>query len=227
MSESPALQPSAGSLSTPRAAGLAGVAFALLFGVALALVHASLPQGLPADIGELTGHRTAIRVAVGLMPFAGIAFLWFVAAVRDGLGASEDRFYSTVFLGSSLVFLAMVFVSIAVTAGVGEVLGAYPDSGPQESVVTLGVAIVVASSKTFAVRMAAVSMMSLATIWLKSGVMPRWLAIVSYLTAVALLTTTDLSVWISMAYPAWALVVSLMLLRHAGVWGGKDGAPGA
>ena len=43
------------------------------------------------------------------MPFAGIAFLWFIGVVRDQLGEVEDRLFSTVFLGSGLLFLAMLF----------------------------------------------------------------------------------------------------------------------
>ena len=51
------------------------------------------------------------------MPFAGIAFLWFIGVVRDRLGRLEDQFFSTVFFGSGLLFLAMVFVSMAIAGG--------------------------------------------------------------------------------------------------------------
>ena len=51
------------------------------------------------------------------MPFAGISFLWFIGVVRDGFGRYEDKFFSTVFLGSGLLFLAMMFVATAVGAG--------------------------------------------------------------------------------------------------------------
>jgi len=48
------------------------------------------------------------------MPFAGITFLWFIAVVRDGFGRLEDKFFTTVFLGSGLLFLAMMFSATAV-----------------------------------------------------------------------------------------------------------------
>ena len=51
------------------------------------------------------------------MPFAGITFLWFIGVVRDGIGRFEDRFFASVFLGSGLLFLAMMFASSAVGAG--------------------------------------------------------------------------------------------------------------
>ena len=54
--------------------------------------------------------------AFGLVPFAGIGFLWFVAVLRDRVGDAEDRFFATVFLGSGLLFVAMLFVASAVAA---------------------------------------------------------------------------------------------------------------
>ena len=101
-------------LSTPRAAAVAGVLFALLFAAALILIRTALPEG--ADPGTQWiadgGHR--IRIASLLIPFAGIAFLWFIGVVRDGFGGFEDKFFSSVFIGSGLLFLAMTFVSSAV-----------------------------------------------------------------------------------------------------------------
>ena len=104
-------------LSTPRAAALAGVLFALLFGAALIFIRTALPEGAQpgSQWVDAAGHR--IKISSILMPFAGIAFLWFMAVVRDGLGRYEDKFFSTVFVGSGLLFLAMMFVSSAVGAG--------------------------------------------------------------------------------------------------------------
>jgi hypothetical protein len=65
--------------------------------------------------------------------------------------------------------------------------------------------------------MAAVFMISLATIWLKTGLMPRWLVAVSYLAAVGLLIASDITMWLVLAFPVWVLVVSVLLLVRAGV----------
>jgi uncharacterized membrane protein len=65
--------------------------------------------------------------------------------------------------------------------------------------------------------MAAVFMISLATIWLKTGLMPRWLVGVTYLVAVGLLLSSDISMWLTLAFPIWVLVVSVLLLVRAGV----------
>ena len=53
-----------------------------------------------------------------MVPFAGIAFLWFIGVLRDRLGELEDRFFATVFFGSGLLFLAMLFVSAALVKAI-------------------------------------------------------------------------------------------------------------
>jgi hypothetical protein len=65
--------------------------------------------------------------------------------------------------------------------------------------------------------MAAVFMISLATIWLKTGLMPRWLVAATYVVAVGLLVSSDVSMWLTLAFPIWVLVVSVLLLNRAGV----------
>jgi hypothetical protein len=101
-------------LTTPRAAALAGVLFALLFGATLILIRVEMPEGVGDSAEWLDTQQGGILTATRLMPFAGITFLWFIGVVRDNLGRYEDRFFASVFLGSGLLFLAMMFVSIAV-----------------------------------------------------------------------------------------------------------------
>jgi hypothetical protein len=203
-------------LSTPRAAAVAGVLFALLFGTALILIRTALPEGAAAGSQWLEVGSTRLKVSSILMPFAGIMFLWFIGVVRDGFGKLEDRFFASVFLGSGILFLAMVFVSSAVAAGMvgsASVIDATQSSG----VADFGRLVLLSLSKTYAVRMAAVFMMSLATIWLRTSLMPRWLVYLTYVLAVGLLIVSDISMWIALAFPIWVLVVSLLMLVRAGV----------
>ncbi|AEV71929.1 hypothetical protein MycrhN_1309 [Mycolicibacterium rhodesiae NBB3] len=195
------------NLSTPRAAAAAGVLFALLFGTALVLIRTSLPEGA-APGTQWTQSDHSIRIASLLMPFAGILFLWFIGVVRDGFGGYEDKFFSSVFIGSGLLFLAMVFVTSAVGAALTHSTGETADFGR---------VLLLTLSKTYALRMAAVFMMSLATIWLKTGLMPKWLVGVTYVVAVGLILASDLTMWLTLAFPTWVLVVSLLLLNRAGV----------
>ena len=64
-------------------------------------------------------RRKAILVALNLLPFAAIAFLWFIGVVRDRIGEGEDRLFATVFLGSGLLFIAMLFAGGAVAGRAG------------------------------------------------------------------------------------------------------------
>jgi len=188
------------------------VLFALLFGTALVLIRMALPEGEQPGAQWLSSGGTNLKTAAIIMPFAGIAFLWFMGVVRDGLGRYEDKFFSTVFLGSGLLFLAMMFIA----AGVGAGLERSHTAGDAD-VASFGEMVLLAISKTYALRMAAVFMISLATIWLKTGLMPRWLVVVTYLAALGLLIASDITMWLTLAFPVWVLMVSLLLLIRAGV----------
>lgn len=204
-------------LTTPRAAAFAGVLFALLFGAALVLIRISLPAGGLRGSQWVDGSSARLRIAIVLMPFAGIAFLWFIGVVRDGLGTLEDKFFSTVFIGSGLTFLAMIFASTAVGAGLLKSKEFVADGGARTEVAAFGQGLLVALSNTYALRMAAVFMISLATIWLRTQLMPKWLVIVTYLVALCVLIASDTSLWMTVAFPIWVLVVSLVMLVRAGV----------
>lgn len=203
-------------LSTPRAAALAGIAFAVLFGTTLTLIRIEMPAGLQDSTQWLKSQQSAIRTATVLMPFAGISFLWFIGVVRDGFGRYEDRFFSSVFLGSGLLFLAMMFVATAVTAGLVASNTDATDPAARAEVINFGKHVLVSASQTYALRMAAVFMISLATIWLKTRLMPRWLAVLSYLLALALLIVSEISKWVELVFPAWVLVVSGLILTRSG-----------
>ncbi len=204
-------------LSTPRAAGLAGVLFAILFGASIILIHSALPEGAVPGSQWLDAGSARLRIASILMPFAGISFLWFIGVVRDGLGNYEDRFFSTVFFGSGLLFLAMVFSSSAIGSGLAASGHLIDAVGAQNDVAAFGQMELLALTKTYAIRMAAVFMISLATIWLKTGLMQRWLVYTTYASAVGLLLISDLSMWIALVFPVWVLIVSVLALVRSGV----------
>ncbi|MGO9035215.1 hypothetical protein [Mycobacterium sp.] len=208
--------PSLHQLTTPRAAAVAGVLFALLFGATLILIRLKMPEGVGDSAEWLDSQKDGILTATKLMPFAGITFLWFIGVVRDNLGRYEDRFFASVLLGSGLLFLAMMFVSTAVAAALVATNAGVTDPAAHVEVIAFGKMVVVSAAKTYAIRMAAVFMISLATIWLKTGLMPRWLVAVSYLVALGLLIAGDVSMWLTLAFPVWVLVVSALILLRAG-----------
>ena len=107
-------------LTTPRAAGVAGIVFAVLFVVALALLAKVVGVALDTQtvMDNLSGSgSTPALIGLYMVPFAGIAFLWFIGVIRDRVGVREDKFFATVFLGSGLLFVAMLFAGAAVLGG--------------------------------------------------------------------------------------------------------------
>jgi len=204
-------------LKTPRAAALAGVLFALLFGAVIVLIRLRMPEGVGDSEAWLANDDNSITTAVVLMPFAGISFLWFIGVVRDGFGRYEDRFFASVFLGSGLLFLGMMFVATAVASALVATNSGIVDPAAHAEVVEFGKLVVLSASKTYGLRMAAVFMISAATIWLRTGLMPKWLTLLTYLVALAVLVASDLTMWLTIAFPVWVLVVSGLFLVKAGV----------
>ena len=205
-------------ITTPRAAALAGVLFAVLFAAVIYLLRSPLPEGAQPGSQWIDSGGDEIRLAAELMPFAGICFLWFIGVVRANLGRYEDRFFATVTLGSGLLFLAMMFVAAAVGAALAESRHYFGDGIAGSGVGVFGQMLLLKLSKTYALRMAAVFMMSLATIWLRTGLMPRWLVVVTYVSAIALIVAGDTSMWLTLAFPGWVLIVSVLFLVRAGVF---------
>jgi hypothetical protein len=97
------------SVRTPRAAAVAGIIFAVLLITSEVMVWRYVPSVASAQAGEIVRHSKELTLAMNLRPFSGIAFLWFMGVVRNRLGSLEDRFFATVFLGSGLLYVAMMF----------------------------------------------------------------------------------------------------------------------
>ncbi|WP_405783914.1 hypothetical protein OG512_35745 [Streptomyces sp. NBC_01378] len=191
-------------LATPWAAGVAGVVFAILMAAAIVLVRIALPAGAGGGATVDAGQRRAVHTALELLPFAGIAFLWFMGALREQAGEREDQFFSTVFLGSGLVFVATLF---GAAAAAGTVL----QEGRQHS--PFGLHFAYALLTTYAMRMAAVFIITTSTIGRRRGTLPRPLVVLGYLAGLALLVIGANVPWSELVFPAWALLLSLNILR--------------
>jgi hypothetical protein len=212
------------ALRTPRAAAIAGVIFSVLLTtimVNLRLAAQSVPAGSHAWL-----TNAGVAWAPRLVPFAGIAFLWLIGVVRDRIGESEDRFFATVFLGSGLLFTAMLFVASGI---VEAILADAAEAQSQTPMATweLGRRIAALLLNSYAMRMAAVFMISTATIGLRTRFMPRWLAISGIVIAAILLLGVEISRWVEVLFPLWVLFFSLDTLvesfkggRTAAVTGG-------
>jgi hypothetical protein len=199
-------------LKAPRAGAVAGVVFSILFLISLALLRISVPAS-PGGAGTwLLESAKSVRLALDLLPFAGIAFLWFVGVLRDRMGEMEDRFFATVFLGSAILFVAMIFVFSTVSGGLimayGEIPGKSMDSGTYALARTVAYELV----NVYALRMAGVFMMSTCTLGLRIGMFPRWMAYLGYAMALFLLLSGGFFSWAFLVFPLWALMISVYVL---------------
>ena len=162
----------------------------------------------------LRSHPYANRVALALnlVPFAGIAFLWFIGVLRDRLGELEDRFFATVFFGSGLLFLAMLFASAAVAGGIIIAYGAKPQGLLDSPTFTFARAVTYEIMNLYAVKMAAVFMISASTLAIRTGIAPRWIAFLGYAFALFLLLSGRYIDWILLVFPMWVLLISIYIL---------------
>ena len=199
-------------MTTPRAAAIAGILFSILLITSLALVRISVPAN-PQDAGTwLSGNWKMVSLALNLVPFAGIAFLWFIGVVRDRLGQNEDRFFATVFLGSGLLFLAMLFTSAAIAGGVINIYGAAPGQLIESGLYNFGRMLTYEIMNVYTMKMAAVFMITTCTLSLRTGIFPRWMAFLGLVLALFLLLTTGSFYWAPLVFPLFILLISVYIL---------------
>ena len=202
------------ALRTPRSAALAGIVFSVLFTVALVLIRVSVPSD-PNDSDWVLddSRRNAVLAALWLLPFAGIAFLWFIGVVRDRVGEREDRFFATVFLGSGLIFVAMLFAAAAAAGALIETAEDHSSTLVRLGGVGAGRNLTHDLIAVYAMRMAAVFTVATSTILLRTGTGPRWLGIGGLVVGAIMLLTAGFTPWIELLFPAWLLVLSIHILR--------------
>ncbi|HEX3374246.1 MAG TPA: hypothetical protein VHS13_08555 [Edaphobacter sp.] len=202
----------AAQLRAPRAGAIAGILFSILLFISLVLIRLSVPDS-PEDPGTWLSHSAkSIRLALGLLPFAGIAFLWFMGVLRDRMGVQEDRFLATVFLGSGLLFLAMTFASSAATGSLLIAYEATPEKFMDSGIYTFARTLGYELANVYALRMAGVFMFSTCTLAIRIGTFPRWMALLGYALGLFLLLSIGRFGWAPLVFPLWTLVISVYVL---------------
>jgi len=199
-------------LRTPRAAAVAGIVFSVLLITALTLLRISVPAqpAVPGMWLTDSGRRAAVAVALNLVPFAGIAFLWFIGVLRDRIGEREDRFFATVFLGSGLLFIAMLFVGAAVAGAI--IAGVVPPSLPSHDTLTLGRNVTASLLNVYSMRMAAVFTLTTVNIARRTQFVSRWLMLAGLACALVLLIGIGINPWVELLFPLWILALSVEIL---------------
>jgi hypothetical protein len=200
--------------SPPRGVAISGIVFSALYITSLVIVRLAVPAD-PRDPGIWLAdptHRHWVSIALNLVPFTGIAFLWFMAVLRNRIGLLEDRFFATVFLGSGLLFVAMLFATVAVSRGLLETFATPGRPSASSEAYAVGRAMAYAFMNTFGMRMAAIFMFVTSMIGLRTAVLARWVSFTGFaLGLILLLVITDFP-WITLGFPFWVLLVSAYIL---------------
>ena len=129
--------------------------------------------------------------------------------LRDRIGEREDRFFATVFLGSGLLFVAMIFVAAAIAGGL---IAADTSSPPGGGTLALGRIVTATLVKVYAMRMAAVFTLTTVTIARRTEIVSRWLTVAGLVSALVLLIGVGFSPWVELLFPAWILALSIDIL---------------
>lgn len=199
-------------MSAPKWAGIAGLTYGLIMIVVLGLRQFGIPAETAGGGLVLTPDGLqAVTIATALVPFAGIAFLWFIGVVRSELADKEDKFFGTVLLGSGLLYVAMMFMSAATTGTLLLLI----NSGYSQSDHTVGAlhALTTTITASFGARMAAVFVVSVTTTGRRAGIIrSKPIILIGYAVAVALLLTPPLPRWLQLLFPFWVMMLGLMVL---------------
>lgn len=201
--------------------GALGAVFSILFLGSLWLIH-SAPRprdGEQAYIDFYSGDGRHKIVIAGLyvLPFAAVAFIWFIAALRQWVAHSTRRgsqMIGTVQLVSGIAFITLALASAASTtmpAALAQLTDEKVDPSLARDFPLYGNVLLL----IFGVRMAAIFVMTTTNISSKSGLMPRWFAIASIIVALFLLLSATLSVWLAALFPLWVLALGVLIIVQA------------
>jgi len=198
---------------SPRSAALAGILFSGLL-IATMLLITSITRISPAEISTdwLETTASSVSLALGLVPFAGIAFLWFTGVIRDHIGDREDRFFATVFLGSGISLVVLLFIWGAATGAVFGSFSLAADQLADYDIFIFGFMFMNEILGNYILRIAGVYMFSIGTIWTRSEVMPRWLTVTTYIVALLFLFFAGSIREARFIFPGWILLTSIYIL---------------
>ena len=201
------------SVRSPRSAALAGILFSGLL-IASMLLITGIAQVSPDEISTewIETKAGSVSLALRLVPFAGIAFFWFTGVIRDHIGDREDRFFATVFLGSGIAFVVLMFVWAATAGAVFGSFSLAADQLADKDIFIFGFVFMNEILGNYVLRIAGVYMFSIGTIWSRAVVMPRWLTMITYLVALLFLFFAGSIREARFLFPVWVLFTSIYIL---------------
>lgn len=213
-----------------RIAAGSGILFAVLFTAALWLIRRAPALGVPdaSYTRFYTGgdHGALVTLGLYVVPFAGIAFLWHLTTLRlliHALPGSPPQIPLGLQLASGVLFVCMLFVAAAPVGAVAMLVQFTDAPLPAPDVARALSVVGYALLFVYGMRAAGMFMITTTSLVKAGGLLPRWLAALSYLAAAFLMVSTTFHPLLALIFPAWVFVVGVVLL-----WGARrsesDGA---
>jgi hypothetical protein len=224
-----------GRRTQARVAGLAGLAFVVLYVAGFVILGTSpAPSGSDEEITSFyagDGSRLLTVFGAYIVPFAGIAFLWFTSAVRIVFitePAKRAHVLAPMQFATGILFVAAAFLAAAAMAASAtaiEFAGSPADLDP--GLLRAFPQLAYSIMFIFGIRMAGVFIAT--TSALGRGLLPGWLRIVGFVLAAALLLSVSFIELLVLLIPAWVAVISawlLVVLAREGVDDAEEAAQG-
>lgn len=198
-------------IRSPRSAAIAGILFSLMRIISL-LLMASAAGPSEFSVEWLENWSRNSTIVVLLVVFSGIAFLWFTGVIRDLIGEREDKFFSTIFFGSGILYVALGFIWAAVFGAILNIYAIPSSLLVDNDIYIFGFAIMNQIGNNYLLRMAGVYVISINTLWARAEIMPRWVIIFTYLLAFVFLFFAERLILARYLFPVWVLLVSIYVL---------------
>jgi hypothetical protein len=197
-------------------AAVAGVLYSILTIAALVLLQ-SFPDSILDDVALGSwfvdpSNSLNLIIGVNLAAISSIAFLWFVAVIRRRMGDREDRFVSTVFLGSGLLYIAIWLVAAASVSAFAFAFQRFEEASVDSSTTTFLVGFAEGLILVVAPRLQGAFILSTSTLILRTEMLPKWLAYLGFVAGFVMLIIPMVFEPTGLGFPLWVLIVSVTLL---------------
>ena len=192
----------------------------LFIAALLILTHGPGVDASNEEIVKYYSNSSSLRwqlvAGLYLMPFAGIAFIWYIVALRawaQGYVRRQNALLSNVQLVAGIIYTTLFFAgaaAISVTASTAQfndqinpdLARLFPQYGANLVLV-------------FAMRMASMFVLTTTNIMRASTVMPKWFAWIGYPVAVFLLLTPRSARCSIFVLPLWILAFCTLVALRA------------
>ena len=199
-------------IRSPRAAAFAGIAYAILMYIIMFSTYNARIQPENVTREWLQSWAGTATMVIALVPFAGIAFLWFTGVVRDQLSFQEGRFFATIFFGSGIIQVVLLFIWSAVFGAVMVTLDMAAVESVGSGFYVFGFVLMNEIMGNYTLRMAGIYMTAIGALWGRTGSMPRWMTFVTYILAFGFIFAANRFREARLIFPTWVLVVSIVIL---------------